>query len=268
MTPDAQLSDYKNPPVGEVACGLIFKPLQNLLIPHFGLFWQEVKESFPNCAHAQRLLEGNLEAFDSLSNFPLPRVWLIGKSEREIIQIQNDRLHFNWRRVEAEDNYPHYSLVIEQYKKFFKIFSKFLENNNLDSIEPVRCELTYFNYLLKGEEWESNLDLRDIFPDLGWRPNSERFLGCFEKFMVEGDFPLKDNTGEIAGRLKVNLKQGTRRIDGLPLIVFELTASTACADKPLEAIWEWFALAHTWIVKGFEDLTGNEIKVKVWKRES
>jgi hypothetical protein len=35
------LPEYENPPVNAVVCGIQFKTLEGLRIPHFGLFWDQ-----------------------------------------------------------------------------------------------------------------------------------------------------------------------------------------------------------------------------------
>ena len=40
LMPEEKLPEYENPPVSEVVTGLYFNKLP-LLLPHFGLIWQE-----------------------------------------------------------------------------------------------------------------------------------------------------------------------------------------------------------------------------------
>lgn len=51
-----------------------------------------------------------------------------------------------------------------------------------------------------------------------------------------------------------------------PIILFELTARGMPKDTSLDAMWEWFDLAHVWIVKGFADLTSTDVRKNIWKQ--
>jgi hypothetical protein len=48
--------------------------------------------------------------------------------------------------------------------------------------------------------------------------------------------------------------------------LIQLTATGLGADKSMDAVWEWFEVAHEWIVCGFTDLTGATIQKDIWKR--
>ena len=49
------LPSYKVPPVIEVVCGINFKSIEQFKAPHFGLFWQKVRDEFPTLKHATPL---------------------------------------------------------------------------------------------------------------------------------------------------------------------------------------------------------------------
>jgi len=76
-------------------------------------------------------------------------------------------------------------------------------------------------------------------------------------------FELPENKGS----LNVKLSQATRKIDGVPSLILELTAKGLGEEKTAGAIRDWFELAHEWIVRGFTELTEKEIQENIWKRE-
>jgi uncharacterized protein (TIGR04255 family) len=49
------LPDYNNPPVIEVVSGISFETIEKFGGQHLGLFWQNVRDKYPLCEHAQRL---------------------------------------------------------------------------------------------------------------------------------------------------------------------------------------------------------------------
>src|SRR4051794_17684467 len=42
------LPDYDDPPVVETVLGVQFAPLQGWGVPHYGLFWTEIKSEYPS----------------------------------------------------------------------------------------------------------------------------------------------------------------------------------------------------------------------------
>lgn len=254
---------YGTPPVIEVVCGIRFTKIESLKVPHFGLFWQKVRDEYPICEHAIPLLspEGPrtiLEA-DNL----LPRVWLINEKKNGLIQLQSDRFLYNWRRMHEDEVYPRYRTVIEAFKINLKIFEEFIEKENLGSVNPIECELTYINHIPKGEGWESVAGIHELLPDLDWRSGNGRFLPEPDVLGWQALFSLPED----AGRLHVKLEQKIRKIDNFPLLSLEISARGLGVDKSLNDIWKWFELAHEWIVFGFTDLTGQEIQKEIWGRK-
>ena len=47
-----RLPDYGKPPLAEVVMGVKFQPLLGIKVPHYGLFWGEVKKEFTKCKNA------------------------------------------------------------------------------------------------------------------------------------------------------------------------------------------------------------------------
>jgi len=45
------LPDYKTPPINEVACGISYEKIGTFRGHHIGLFWQKIREEFPDVEH-------------------------------------------------------------------------------------------------------------------------------------------------------------------------------------------------------------------------
>jgi hypothetical protein len=50
------------------------------------------------------------------------------------------------------------------------------------------------------------------------------------------------------------------------VIVLEISARSPQEKKSMQAVWEWFEVAHEGIVCGFADLTELKIQKDVWQR--
>lgn len=252
------LPDYKNPPVIEVSCGISFKKIEKFGGQHLGLFWQKVRNEFPLCEHAMRL-EFNPQFLD-LKDY-LPRMWYVNEKQNMLIQLQDDKFYFNWRRRQDEEAYPRYNAIIEAFKTNLSIFQEFLEEEKLGTINPTKCELTYINHIPKSEGWESLVDINEVFRDFIWNSN-KRFLPPPVGLGGQASFLLPKDKG----RLDVSLQHGIRKIDKHPILIIQLTATGLGVDKTMDAVWEWFEVGHEWIVCGFSDLTGAAIQEDIWQR--
>jgi uncharacterized protein (TIGR04255 family) len=270
------LPDFKTPPVIEVVCGIIFKPISAITGPHLGLLWSKFRSAYPGCREAlplPQVIEGFDEkpaspqppvVFEEISSVLLPRIWFESADGRGLIQIQKDRFHHNWKKKEQTDEYPHYVSVIAGFKQYLECFESFLADNQLGAIEPLQYEMTYVNHIPEGEGWESLGDIRSLFPDLAWRTDRDRFLPCFEQLNVRWSFLLPDRSG----RLHMAVNKGIRVKDKHPLLVFNITARGIGENRSRQAMWQWFDIAHEWIVRGFADVTDREVQETVWKRIS
>src|SRR5262245_37109554 len=112
---DRSLPDFAKPPVVETVLDVGFAPLPGWRIPHFGLFWQSIRDEYPTFRDQPPLLLEretfgkrqsqplNL-AFEFL-NQPEARCWFEEKSGARLIQIQHDRFIHNWRKTEKQQEY-------------------------------------------------------------------------------------------------------------------------------------------------------------------
>lgn len=101
-TPPA-LPSYKQPPVTEVSFGAIFKPLDNIQMRHFGQFWEEQRADYPTTSDLGPLLDVSDVETQILNLPPLRRMMCFSEDQQFVVQIQDRRLHLNWRRVKPQD---------------------------------------------------------------------------------------------------------------------------------------------------------------------
>lgn len=252
------LPDYKYPPIIEVVAGISFDTIKNFGGQHLGLFYQKVRDEFPLCEQAPRL-EFNPQNLDMATY--LPRMWFVNKDQNMLIQLQDDKLYYNWRKIQKEETYPRYETIIEAFKTNLSLLQDFLEEEELGPVNPKKCELTYINHIPKKEGWESLAEISKVFRDFSWSTN-DRFLPSPVGLGGNVFFPLPKDYG----RLNVTLQTAERRIDKHPILIFQLTAAGLGADKSMDAVWKWFDVAHEWIVRGFTDLTEAAVQKKNWQR--
>ena len=261
------IPDFEDPPLNEVVCGIQFGSLDKLLAAHIGLFWQRHFDAFTEVrevAPIQHIIEGQADSQFGLevsSKPPLPRTWLLNKDRTEVIQIQNDRFLYNWKRAKSSDNYPRYEKVIQSFKEKLFSFRSFLQEKSLGEIAADQYELTYLNHIKMGCGWRSFQDIGDVFPDFAWR-GKDRFLKPSERFVWQSVFELPNQRGNLHS----SIKTAKMRKDGTQILHFELTARGIPNDNTEPAMWNWFDFAREWIVNAFTDLTGAKMH-EIWKRK-
>ena len=269
MSSQADLPRYENPPVVELVCGILFESLHKFLAPHIGLLWEIFRTEYPNMRQIMPLAP-LIERFDATpspavslpDDFPLhPRVWFETKDGTGLIQVQRDRFLYNWKKVKPDDKYLHYDYVIRKFANCLSQFESFLRDNELGEIRPIQYEMTYVNHIPKGEGWNSLNEVGRVFPDISWRNGMNRFFTELEGLNVQTSFRLP----ERQGRLHAAIRYGIRQPDQ-PILLLDLTCRGVGEDKSQSAMWQWFDIAHQWIIRGFADLTSAEIQKSIWRR--
>ncbi len=268
--PSTNYPEYENPPLTEVACGVLFKPLTSLLTPHVGLLWEKFKQDYPNCQDVPPLAP-SVEVFEktpegtelnlALSDIPpLPRVWFIDERSNGIIQIQRDRFLNNWRKNRLEDEYPGYDKLFKLFQENLSIFKDFLQETNLEELQPLQYELSYVNHILQGEGWNSLADVETVLP-LFNRQNFPENFPELEAINWRTTFALPNRHGG----LYVAIRSAIRSQDKRSLILLDLTARGIGSQRSLLSMQEWFDLAHQFILQGFGSFASKEIQNKIWR---
>lgn len=263
------LPDYENPPVTEVVFGIQFKPLKGLKTPHIGLFWEKLeREEYPELKevapiahtteHFDQTEKQDMQVSATISSTPpLPRVFFINKIQNHLIQIQEDRFHQNWRKLEDNDKYPRFVELYPKFTKSWQTFQSFIQELTLGVMEPDQYELTYVNHIPRGQGWDSLSDIEKVFSEIQCR-TGKRFLPEAEDLAWRKTYKLPEQTG----RLHVSFRLVINKESKEQMMVLNLTARGFG-----DAMDNWFDKAHEWIVRGFADLTSETIQKSCWKKK-
>lgn len=260
----AELPDYERPPIAEVACGVRFDQIKGFTLPHGGLYWDTIRQDFPECQHAEPLMEPGMISVDEKTGLPLPRIWFLAAEKSALIQLQTNCFFYNWRKLTEDGTYPRFHAISHQFGRLFSGFNTFLQNLGLPVATPTRYELTYVNHIPKGEGWSSMEDVGNLLVDVKWNKNSPRFLPVPTGITWQARFPLSGD----AGALNVRLAQATRTPDSTPGLRLELQAIGNAKERSEDEMYNWFGLAHEWIVRGFEDLTEPRVQQEIWGKKN
>ncbi len=258
------------PPVIEKAMGIEFSSIPRWAAPHLGLLWAELKADYPDF-EMQPPLPSQVEQLGDKA-IPTPgisvefgdpfrfRTWFVSADRSRLLQVQDNRLIFNWRKLKAADPYPHYRDFKPLFCQEWERFEGFVAGQGLSALKPIQCELTYVNHVARGSGWSDYEDLGKVL-----RPWQGISSGSLKTEAVTWNARLLLPDG--IGRLHVALQPVMRISDGTEALQLNLTARGAPFSEARADVIRWFDLAHDALVQAFFDMTTPEMHA-LWNAES
>ena len=257
------LPNFENPPVVEVALAIqfatpVFDPIT------LGAYWAQIRGEFPN-RDEQPPLAPMIEDFGAptpgepirielMNRLPMPRYWFLTGDQAELIQVQDDRFGFNWRKTPEGDSYPRYPALRAKFDERLRQVLSTLEDSG-EAAVPCWCEVTYINHLGPDAETGGRPDLASILrvfqsrgTDFPPTPEDTQFG---QRFLIPG---AEGASGPI-GRLYVSVASAFRVVDLAPIYVMTLTARGRPLTEDLEGALAFLDLGRKWIVRSFKGIT-------------
>ncbi len=257
-TPQPTLK-YDNPPINEIVCGIRFNPIELLQSGHLGILWQKIRHDFPKTEDQNLIAPISQDDIGKIDKPPLPRVWFIHRNDNELVQVQRNRFHYNWREREEGDVYPGYEKVINNFISYLTLFQEFLIEENLGNLTIKDYELTYIDLIPQGHGWENLGDLEIVFPNLLSFSRQDIFSTNVKVINWQTILDLPDGLGELS----IAIRSAQRKTDNQRLIHIE---TKALSKGQSQSIRTWFDAAHSNITEAFSNLVSPEIQEKFWGR--
>ncbi len=154
----------REPPIVEVVCGFVFEPVAGLDAVATGLYWHGRRPEYPT-KQLQPAVGGPAIGFGVA---PM-RTWLISKGGDHVLQVQQDRFYFNWKRV-GDGEYPHFNTygdrkgVLDRCLEEFEGFASFCESELGRRPLTRSLELAKVDRLDHGKHWSDLADLGIALP--------------------------------------------------------------------------------------------------------
>lgn len=184
----------------------------------------------------------------------LPRTWFTSEDGAKLIQVQTDRLGYNWRREHLDERpYPRYGRLRDDIIELvLPAADEVAASSPAARINMV--ELTYVNQLRAPDarKGDPHPPLEDFLRPLG--DFRGEFLGEPEDARLQARWRIRDDTGEPIGRLYAGAEPAFL-LDQTPIYQLVLTARLLASHAEPAATIPLFDRAHDWIVRGFRDLT-------------
>ena len=257
--------DFKDPPVVEVVCEAAFGKLDAFKAPHIGAFWRVLPAKYSQVDELAPVPSAG-DAVEILGTPPHPRSWFLTEDGRQLVQLQQDRIMYNWKLsdFEGEGRYPEFTRIFPEFLDLVGLFQKFVADERLGEIEFRQFSLTYVNHVPEKSVGGNLKRHSDVLIDHVRDTSRERFLPEPTGFnwLTQYDMP------NGLGLLQVSGRSATKKDDERKQILrINLAARGVGADTSEEGMKAWFATAHDMIVHGFVDLTDQAVQNNVWGRK-
>ncbi|MGI8760942.1 MAG: TIGR04255 family protein [Jatrophihabitantaceae bacterium] len=260
---------FDAPPVAEVALSIQTTPVPRLQTADMSVFWDRfLRAEYPH-TQDQPAAPPMIERFDSDALMPsvvfgfggpLGRQWYLSEDQTQLVQLQNDRLVVNWRRLSSQ-GYPHYKTLRENIERIARQWSDYLEVEGFQAQKVVQAEVTYINQLPVEEPLSSLSDLGALFAAL--RPEWPAQMGRPELVQLEQRFVV-DAPGEKRARMYLAVAPAILEA-GHNGLTINLVVRGAPADTSLEGVLAWLDFAHNQVVNSFADITTSAMRQK-WRQ--
>ncbi|WP_174874895.1 TIGR04255 family protein [Vogesella oryzae] len=249
---------FENPPIVEVVCGVLFSSQSTIQTAHIGAFWESVRNDFPITEDAPPLLPVleesgpvTVASFELSELPPLRRTWMASEDGRTLIQVQQDRFLFNWKRISDDDAYPSYQVVIKRFEDCLARFVEFCSSVGVGSLAYRQYELTYVNHIGQGNGLD-RVGLDALFVDHIRKVEVDRFLPPPDAIGWTSVYSFPNDQG----RLHVAMQSAQSQQPSMEKIIrLDLTARGISSDTTELGRSCWFNMAHDWITRGFADIT-------------
>lgn len=270
------LPSFRKPPVVETALSVQFLGLRDFTNAHLGLFWSRLRDEFPHLSDADPIVSQR-EVFGDdrmklagpprvrFGTDPNARLQMASADRCQMVQIQNGRLVFNWRRIE-DTEYPRWGSVKSALLEYWSSFLAFLDDSGIKSPHPNQWEIVYVNHLKRGYDWQSPDDWAALVPGL-LGPSNRLVDGRLESLSLDWHIALDDDRGRLHIDLNhaLAIDNSEQNAEPMEILNLQLTARGGVGegDDTIEAGLE---LGHLAIVQNFAAITSEEAQVR-WGRQ-
>ena len=243
--PSTTTVEFTHPPVVEVAIGVEFQPISGWGIAHFGLFWDEIRSTYPRCV-PKPPLASQIELFGSPQRRPEItwqfvdslnlRCWFEHADNCHLLQVQENRFILNWKLGDPSAHYPKYENLRREFKLAWGGFSSFLVKNQLAVPTIVQCDLTYVDLFRPGAVWKKASEIGRLTPMLGAFQNP---VGELEAVTTSARFLLPEQRGRVHAVLQPAIQP-----DGQEVMKLDVTARGAPESPSFGSALEWLDYGH------------------------
>jgi uncharacterized protein (TIGR04255 family) len=267
-SPQSQLS-FKDPPLKEVSISVQFEPINGFHIGLMGLTWNVFKNRYPEVEATDELpheiekfgvISRKQLGFKLLERVPIPRLQFVSKDRQYLIQLQNDRFIFNWRKLFDENlEYPRYPNVKRMFLDELAIFNEFLATNGLESPSFNQVEVTYVNHIDANSR-----SIEHVFKDV---IDESRFSSSLklEAFSINLKHLIQRGEKNI-GRMYTSIEKANKIADGKDIYVLRFIVRSHPSEPSLDGVTNVMDISREEINNCFSAITTKAMHDE-WNKE-
>lgn len=251
--------EFGNPPVAETAIGFFFQKIDGWNVLHNGALWERFRSEYPEYEFLPMLLDSPqpLQPPVDVGFFPL-RVGFVDRTKTQLVQIQNSLLLHNWRKTAELSEYQHYDTIRPRLRDDWNKLKDFLKDHALKDPVVTRCQMDYFNHIVRGEEWQEFSEIPKFFTV--WRGIQQSPpTGMLQAVSFSVSYRLDTGTVNIA------VQPAIRKNDGKELIQFTLSSSVVPTNSEDEELFECLDECHNNAARALLDFTTDEAR-ETWRQ--
>lgn len=246
---------FDAPPLNEVTLGRVFLLRPDFLVPHFGSFWETIRSDFPSVQHANPIIAAPSSFEEGII---LPRVWFVSGDKALLLQLQQNRFHFNWRKT-GDASYVRFPFIQTKAIELWGKLDAFVTRELGRALSPVHNELSYIN-IIEAEPNQSEFEVADwCMRNFKW-VGAAGGLGMPRTVSHSAAFRISDDVGDLL----VSLSSASRQDNGAPIARLEFTVRGGDPRTDGIDFSTWSTRAHDALVAAFRDLTDPKMHSK-WK---
>jgi uncharacterized protein (TIGR04255 family) len=180
-----------------------------------------------------------------------------------LLQVQKDRFLHNWRKVDSGGDYPRFERMLETFEQGFSTFASAIAEENLGTIVPNQCEVSYINQIMIPD----GTDLYSVFGKVFNQPTEKAILddlGAPEDLRFLLRYVIRDDAKTPIGRV-IASAEPARRTDGVMIIQLTMTARGKPITSDMDGVVEFLERGRLHLIRAFVQLTSSEMQAE-WGR--
>jgi len=255
---------FCNPPVAEVAAGFYFQKIEGWNILHQGALWERFRNQYPDSEFFAPIVDAplkfpiQLNITDTVASM-LVRAGFVDKTKTQLVQTQDGLLIHNWRKTPGHPEYHRYESIRTHLNDDWRIFRSYLRDKSLGTPSVTRCQIDYFNHLVRGEAWQDFSELPRIFT--AWRG---LLKSPKDSTLQAASFSVSYTMGR--GTINIVVQPAIRNIDGKELIQFTLSSSMPPTSSTDDGLFSCLDECHDNAARAFVDFTTDEARER-WNQK-
>ena len=188
-----------------------------------------------------------------------PRLFFVSEDDSELIQLQHDRLFYNWRRRPGAEAYPRYGYVRDRLAEAFDALSRWAAAEGLGRPKAVQAEAVYVNSIPLKDPTGEACGLSFYFRWL------QGLMGMTEDGAFRFRRRLENEAGEPVARLHFNLQYGTDE-ESSRVATMNLHVRGQPSSSSFDDCLEMIDAERAIIVRTFTEITSDNAH-KIWERK-